>query len=116
MAEIIFGPLSTSQRKVLVSLAPLREELFKEVIRGGVNRLSIAPYLPWSGVGLLKIFQKQWQSFVEDAYLLAIQDKRAPFLPVVSLWEAWKAGKITEREVRTDWSPETEIDKPFNWR
>ncbi|OQE22156.1 hypothetical protein PENFLA_c013G08698 [Penicillium flavigenum] len=98
MAEIIFGPLSTSQRKVLVSLAPLREELFKEVIRGGVNRLSIAPYLPWSGVGLLKIFQKQWQSFVEDAYLLAIQDKRAPFLPVVSLWEAWKAGKITERE------------------
>ncbi|KAK4868491.1 hypothetical protein LT330_007213 [Penicillium expansum] len=98
MAEVLFGPLSPSQRKVLVGLAPLREELFKEVIRGGVNRLSIAPYLPWSGVRLLKTFQKQWQSFVEDAYTHALQDKGALCSPVISLWEAWKAGKITERE------------------
>nr|ABV48727.1 cytochrome P450 monooxigenase [Penicillium lilacinoechinulatum] len=98
MAEILFGPLSSSQREVLVGLAPLREGLFKEVIRGGVNRLSIAPYLPWSGVRLLNTFQKQWRIFVEDAYAAALQAEKTPLPPVVGLWDAWKAGTITERE------------------
>jgi cytochrome P450 len=102
MAEILFGPLSSSQREILVGLAPLREELFKEVIRGGVNRLSIAPYLPWSGVRLLNTFQKQWRVFVEEAYTTALQARQTPFPPVVALWEAWQTGKITEREVSTD--------------
>jgi cytochrome P450 len=97
VANILFGTLSAQQRKDLLELAPLREELFKEVIRGGINRLQISKYIPWSGHGLLLKFQKKWLAFVESAYRKALAE--APTAPIVTLWQGVEAGGVSERQV-----------------
>lgn len=97
VADILFGRLSPDQRQQLLGLGPLREELFREVIRGGVNRWSIAQYLPWSGVSTLSSFQQKWHAFVSNAYRKALEE--SPEAPVVTLWQAMHEGKISEREV-----------------
>ncbi|KAL4863831.1 hypothetical protein BDV12DRAFT_201697 [Aspergillus spectabilis] len=98
VAQTLFGPLSPEQKDQLVSLAPLREELFKEVIRGGVNRLSIAPYLRSRGARLLDQFQSQWERFVVDAYKTAVSRTQPPAPLVIPLWNSYKSGDITKRE------------------
>lgn len=99
VAQILFGRLSPMQRSQLTTLAPLREELFKEVIRGGINRLSIAPWFRSRGVRLLNEFQTHWQQFVEDAYHKAVERNQSPRPLVIGLWEAYQAGTISKREV-----------------
>jgi cytochrome P450 len=101
VAQILFGRLSPMQRTQLTTLAPLREELFKEVIRGGINRLSIAPWFRSRGVRLLNEFQTQWERFVEDAYHTAVKRNQSPRPLVIGLWEAYQAGTISKREVST---------------
>lgn len=97
VANMLFGQLDKLQMDALLELAPMREELFKEVIRGGINRLAIAQYVPWSGVPLLLNFQKHWQVFVEKAYHKASIE--SPGAPIVSLWQAMLDGNISKREV-----------------
>ncbi|KAL4969532.1 cytochrome P450 monooxygenase gliC [Aspergillus stella-maris] len=98
VAQTLFGPLSPEQKRQLEGLAPVREELFKEVIRGGINRLSIAPLLSSRGARLLEEFQGQWERFVGDAYEKAVGiDLASPPL-VAGLWAAYKSGGITKRE------------------
>jgi cytochrome P450 len=99
VAQILFGRLSPMQRTQLTTLAPLREELFKEVIRGGINRLPIAPWFRSRGVRLLNEFQTQWEQFVEDAYHAAVKRNQSPRPLVIGLWEAYQAGTISKREV-----------------
>jgi hypothetical protein len=99
VAQILFGRLSPMQRSQLTTLAPLREELFKEVIRGGINRLSIAPWFRSRGVRILNEFQTQWEQFVEDAYHTAVKRNQSPRPLVIGLWESYQAGTITKREV-----------------
>lgn len=104
---MLFGdPLSPQQKASLRDLAPLREELFREVIRGGVNRWgTLARLFQSNGTKLLGKFHMQWLRFVEEAYERGKQaedSKRndsARQLPVVKLWEAVKEGRISEREV-----------------
>ncbi|KAF7175502.1 hypothetical protein CNMCM7691_008603 [Aspergillus felis] len=98
VAQILFGRLSPTQRSQLTTLAPLREELFKEVIRGGINRLSIAPWFRSRGVRLLNEFQTQWAQFVEDAYHAAVERNQSPRPLVIGLWESYQAGTISKRE------------------
>lgn len=97
VANILFGRLSAEQREKLLELAPLREELFKEVIKGGVNRLWIAQYTPGSGVGLLRRFQEIWETFVAEAYQRALV--HAPNAPIVVLWQGMLEGAISKQEV-----------------
>lgn len=107
VAGMLFGdPLSPQQKASLRDLAPLREELFREVIRGGVNRWgTLARLFQSNGTKLLGKFHMQWLRFVEEAYERGKQaedSKRndsARQLPVVKLWEAVKEGRISEREV-----------------
>ncbi|GFF54272.1 cytochrome P450 CYP12A2 [Aspergillus udagawae] len=98
VAQILFGRLSPMQRSQLTTLAPLREELFKEVIRGGINRLSIAPWFRSRGVRILNEFQTQWEQFVEDAYHAAVKRNQSPRPLVIGLWESYQAGTISKRE------------------
>jgi cytochrome P450 len=121
VAGVLFGvPLSDAQRIALRDLAPLREELFREVIRGGINRWGILARLFGSrGTKLLVEFHTKWLRFVEEAYGSAkqaqknkdketLQDKtestanktnKGKELPIIRLWEAVKQGRISEREV-----------------
>lgn len=99
VAQILFGTIDPDQRKKLLALAPLREELFKEVIRGGINRLPIASYLQSPGARLLGLFQADWEIFVKSAYEAAVERNQSPIPVVVILWEAYQSGAISKREV-----------------
>ena len=46
IAEILYGELSDEMQATLRFLAPLREELFQHVIRGGLARFHWSKYLP----------------------------------------------------------------------
>lgn len=100
VAKILFGPLTQQQRDELLNLAPLREELFREVIRGGINRLWISQYVPWSGRRVLKEFRTQWTAFVTRAYKRALVE--APDSPIITLWRGVESGEVSERQVGLD--------------
>ncbi|KAI9875214.1 MAG: hypothetical protein M1830_008757, partial [Pleopsidium flavum] len=93
VANIFFGNLSCEQKDSLCELAPLREELFKEVIKGGINRTALSKYLPTPGNRLLSAFQKRWRNFTQNAYEEA--KRKGADVPIVSLWEE---ESITKRE------------------
>lgn len=102
VATRLFGDLSPSQKAQLRDLAPLREELFRHVISGGINRFPIAKWIPWSGVKTLNAFNQSWRAFVRDAYESALARSaktRVDHPPVVALWSAVQNGQIREREV-----------------
>ncbi|KAF2219166.1 cytochrome P450 oxidoreductase GliC [Elsinoe ampelina] len=96
VAQVLFGQLSDEQTSILAELAPLREELFREVIRGGINRFAIARYVPWSGASVLRDFQSRWSRFVEQSYILSRDKKRD--VPVTQLWQAVLVCKISKKE------------------
>lgn len=97
MATILFGPLSQTQSRDLLGLAPLREDLFRVCFKGGVNRIRLGRYLPWSASSSLRKFQKRWRIFVDRAYQ---QAKQQGFeAPIIHLWESAEAGNISFKEV-----------------
>lgn len=97
VASIFFGDLSEQQREALCELAPLREELFKDSFKGGVNRYALGRYVPGSGAGRLRTFQRKWVSFVEQAYHRAKNEGLAA--PIVFMWESVREGRISMTEV-----------------
>lgn len=102
VAQHLFGALSPHQKEQLADLAPLREELFRHVIRGGINRFAFAQYFTFlPGIRALNSFQAQWRKFVQEAYHAAATTTHSggSVAPVVKLWSAVQEGKITEREV-----------------
>lgn len=99
VAEIFFGRLSPRQREALAALAPLREHLFKDVFRGGINRFRLAKYLPGSPArARLADFQTKWHAFVRDAYDAAVKQEGGS-APIVMLWEAVEQGRVPMEEV-----------------
>ncbi|RDW70941.1 hypothetical protein BP6252_07504 [Coleophoma cylindrospora] len=68
VADIIFGDLSSSQRQELRDLAPWREDLFREGIKGGTNRTGLAKWLRTDAYRMLVTYKMKWRQFIEDAY------------------------------------------------
>jgi gliotoxin/aspirochlorine/mycotoxins biosynthesis cytochrome P450 monooxygenase len=97
VATVLFGPLSQVQSQELLELAPLREDLFRVCFKGGVNRIRLGRYLPWSASSSLRKFQKRWTTFVDRSYQQAKQQGFEG--PVVHVWESAKEGSISFKEV-----------------
>lgn len=93
VAEIFYGELSPEMVSELKGLAPLREDLFKEVIRGGLSRFSISQYFPTKPNKSLASFQARWKLFNDRAYHRAVSSNLA--VPIVHLFELVKRGTMT---------------------
>ncbi|KAL4886434.1 cytochrome p450 monooxygenase GliC [Aspergillus karnatakaensis] len=93
-ADILYGPLSPEMEETLTTLSPLREELFKHVISGGVTRHSWSRFLPSASNTLLSNFQTRWARFNHDAYNRA-RAKNWVDTPVYHLFSAVEDGKIS---------------------
>ncbi|KAI1176317.1 putative cytochrome P450 monooxygenase [Nemania sp. FL0916] len=97
VAEIFYGKLSPEMRSELRDLVPLREELFKTVIRGGISRFSFSRYLPTETNRVLRQFQSQWRSFNDRAYLSAVGS--GVDAPIVYMYGLIQDGVMTVDQV-----------------
>lgn len=97
VAEIFYGELSPDLKEQLRIIIPLREELFKYVIRGGLSRFSWTRFLPTKATKSLAAFKHQWQSFNQTAYERA-KGSSSP-APFVAMFEAANQGTITHEQL-----------------
>lgn len=94
---IFYGELSPDLKEQLRTIIPLREELFKHVIRGGISRFSWTRFLPTEAMKALAAFKKEWQLFNKTAYEHALVS-RSP-TPIVPMFEAAIQGTITYEQL-----------------
>lgn len=97
VARIFFGKLDTEQQNELRELGTLREHLFRDTFMGGINRYSIAKYLPGSAMPRLREFQTRWKAFAKHACTTAAAQNGCAIIP---LWESVERGELSMDEVR----------------
>lgn len=91
VANILYGELDPELESVLDSLAPLREDLMKFAIGGGLTRFSFSRYLPMRENKMLSEFQQRWSTFNDRARATAEQ-RQAKRAPIVHMCEAVQKG------------------------
>ena len=97
VAEVFYGKLPPPLVQSLERLTPLRENLFKDVIRGGLSRYSFMRYFPTETGKKLADFKQQWHSFNESAYQHARLSN--PSVPIVRMYEAVNQGTISHEQL-----------------
>ncbi|KAL5364140.1 cytochrome P450 [Aspergillus floccosus] len=93
----IYGPLSRQMEEVLESLAVIREDLMKDVIRGGISRFAFSRYLPLAANRRLSEFKNSWRQFNENAAQFAAAHH--PDSPIVSMLDAVRNGKLSQEQL-----------------
>lgn len=97
VADIIYGSLSPDTVRDLREMAPLREELFLHVIKGGISRFHWSQYLPSKANAMLADFRKRWRAFndraVERATSLGLD------APIIAMYGAARSGEITMEQL-----------------
>lgn len=99
VCEIFYGELSATITAELRALAPVREDLFKHVIGGGVSRFPPSRFLPTEANRQLAAFQARWESFNDRAYHAALESCVDPPPPIVRLYELVRAGTLTRQHL-----------------
>lgn len=97
VCETFYGPLPPRLIQELVDMVPLREKIFRHVIRGGLTRFSWAQWLPTEPNHELRAFKQRWKAFNDAAYGHAVA--RDPSTPVVRIYHAARTGEITEEQL-----------------
>ena len=97
VAEILYGDLSSEQEKELRELIPLREELFKHVIKGGVVRMWWSKYLPIEANRSLDRFKARWVAFNNAAYRRAIE--LGNDTPIIDMFKTTEDGTIGKEQL-----------------
>lgn len=97
VAKIFYGELTSDLKDQLRLLVPIREELFKHVIRGGMSRFSWSRFFPTEANNALAAFKQQWQIFNQTAYEHARLSASPP--PIVPMFEAVVQGTITSEQL-----------------
>lgn len=98
VAEIIYGPLTPEMETQLLNLAPLREDLFKHVIAGGLARFGISKLFPWTVANrTLEEFSRQWHPFNDFALARAVRE--GIDAPIVHMYAAVDSGSITRAQL-----------------
>ena len=112
LARIIYGPLPAGLLDELVSLTPIREAIFKEVIAGGASRFWISRYLPLASKRLLQEYKNRWAAFNASAQSHAATisaEKTAKgdgttatqttSVPILQMYNSMDRGDISEEEL-----------------
>ena len=98
IAEIFYGDLPLQLREWLQHLVPLREDLFKDIIRGGLTRFAIMRFVPTSTGKKLSIFKQQWQKFNQAVYEHC-RESKSHTAPIVQMYEAAERGTISHEQL-----------------
>ncbi|EKG22638.1 Cytochrome P450 [Macrophomina phaseolina MS6] len=97
VADIIYGKLSPEMTRELRELAPVREELFLHVIKGGISRFWWSQYLPTRANALLAEFRAKWRTFNDNAFERA--KTLGPDVPILAMYEAERSGQISMEQL-----------------
>ena len=97
VAEVFYGELPPHLIEWLKRLSPLREDLFKDVIRGGLSRFAFMRFLPTETGKKLADFKQQWRAFNQTAY----EHSRvaSPSAPIVQMFKAANQGTISHEQL-----------------
>lgn len=85
VAEVFYGRLPAHLEDWLKRLIPLREDLFKDVIQGGITRFAVMRFFPTAPGRKLVEFKREWESFNRSVYEHSRQAK--PAAPIVQMYE-----------------------------
>ncbi|KAL4756570.1 cytochrome P450 monooxygenase gliC [Aspergillus foveolatus] len=97
VAELFYGRLPAFLIRDLEKLAPLREHVFKYVIRGGIPRFAWARWLPTAANADLRKFKQAWKAFNKRALEYAQATNLEA--PIIQMQAAVAAGEITEEQL-----------------
>ncbi|KAI0114676.1 putative cytochrome P450 monooxygenase [Hypoxylon sp. NC0597] len=98
VAEVFYGQLTPAMMAELREMAPEREALFKEVIKGGISRFSFSRYLPTKANQSLANFLTRWRVFNNKAYELALASGITT-APIVQMYELVRKGTMTSDQL-----------------
>ncbi|KAK2054711.1 cytochrome P450 [Colletotrichum caudatum] len=97
VCEALYGRLPDNLVGELRSMAPLREGLFRHVVRGGLARFRWASWLPTLANAEMEEFQRRWRAFNESAYTFA--KGQGGKVPVVDMYERMQTGHVTDKQL-----------------
>lgn len=97
VTEIIYGELPAELEDQLRKLIPLREDLFKTVIAGGLTRFAFSKYLPLYANRQLENFKTNWEDFNRATYCHAQSNNLS--IPLVDMYSGIDGIRITEEDV-----------------
>ncbi|KAF2869630.1 cytochrome P450 [Massariosphaeria phaeospora] len=96
-ADVIYGPMTDSEKERLWAIAQQSLGLMGYVLVGGIYRFRIARWLRRSMYTGLAKFQEQWKLFNLEMYESRVNSKVQP--PIVSAWAPTLSGEISQNEV-----------------
>ncbi|RYP69635.1 hypothetical protein DL771_005999 [Monosporascus sp. 5C6A] len=99
VARVVYGPLGAELEGELRDLIPLREQLFKSVIGGGITRFSIARFLPLPAVRALRNFKDRWAEWSDRAHAYALKVQITEAAPIVGMYRSVEEGKMTREQL-----------------
>ena len=112
LARIIYGHLPADLLDELVSLTPIREAVFQQVIVGGVSRFWISRYLPLASNKLLWEYKTRWAAFNASARNYAATKlaesttnqegtttTQTRTMPILQMYDSMDRGEISEEEL-----------------
>ncbi|KAF5591245.1 cytochrome P450 monooxygenase monooxygenase [Fusarium subglutinans] len=97
IADVLYGSLSRKMEKTLAELAPLREDIFRKVMEGGLSRFNWSRFFPTQTNKSLKSFKDQWIKFNQDAFDRAVHAGSRP--PIVDLYNAVTSATMTQEHL-----------------
>ncbi|KAI1445844.1 putative cytochrome P450 oxidoreductase GliC-like protein [Annulohypoxylon stygium] len=99
VTRIVYGPLRTELERELKELIPLREELFKSVVAGGITRFPIARFLPLPAIRALRDFKTRWAEWSDRAHAHALYADRTDEAPIIGMYRSVSGGEMTREQL-----------------
>lgn len=78
VAQILYGDLTPSLEQRLLALVPIREQVFRHIIQGGITRFRASQFLPLQVNRSMATFKAEWAHWNDDAHAAAVIHKKIP--------------------------------------
>ncbi|KAI5922715.1 putative cytochrome P450 oxidoreductase GliC-like protein [Camillea tinctor] len=103
VARVVYGSFGADLERELRALIPLREELFKSVVAGGITRFPVARFLPLPAMRALRDFKKRWAAWSDRAHhasvLKAGGAEERESAPIIGMYRSVEEGNMTREQL-----------------
>jgi cytochrome P450 len=97
ICDLFYGQLPARFTEELKGLIAIREGLMKHAMSGGIVQFNLSRMLPMQANRDLRVFKSQWRRF--NSELVAYWQARNCAAPIVEMYDAIEAGKVSEDQV-----------------
>lgn len=99
VARVIYGPLPEALERELIDLMHPREDLFKNVMNGGITRFAFSRFVPLPAIQALHDFKHRFARWSDGAHDHALRSAEVAITPIVAMYRAVEEGKITREQL-----------------